>query len=91
MVDVALVSVALVDVSEVKAAVSAVSNVAKRFVEVALVKVAFVPVSPFREAVFANRLVMLPFVIVDDAAVVVEKVVVAENEAGDAVVKVPET
>ena len=42
-------------------------------------------------ALEANRFVEFKLVTVEEAAVVVEKVDVAEKDAGEAVVKVPET
>ena len=90
LVEVALVIVPLVAVRLVKAAVRAERRAEKRLVVVALVKEALVAkmlveVELLIVALLAERLVM-----VEEAAVVVEKVVVAAKEAGKAVVRVPE-
>ncbi len=74
-------SVARTETRSVIAAVSAVRSEAKKEVEVAAVRVAL------EFTIF----VMLALVMLEDAAVVVEKVDVAEKTAGEAVVKEPDT
>ena len=56
-----------------------------------MVEVLFVVVVLPKIALFANKFVIFAFVIDEDAAVVVLNVDVALNDAGDAVLKVPDT
>jgi hypothetical protein len=68
----------------------ALNNAANRLVVVALVKDALVAKRLVEVALLIVALLEERLVIVEEAAVVVEKVVVAEKEAGEAVVRVPE-
>ena len=68
-----------------------VAPFATRLVMFALVVVEFVVVVLPNIELLAKRFSILAFVIEDDAAVVVEKVEVALNVAGDPVVRVPDT